>query len=108
MDTPSAATRQHQDQVPQVPTPGSNSQPTATLSLPSEQMMELRDMTARIEKATKDLKQVASTSQVKMTRKDKAIAAGICLGAVGVGVGGTLLAQRISRGRAAKKMSPGQ
>jgi hypothetical protein len=59
----------------------------------------------RINEAAKVISAVAPSANVKMTRKDKLMVAGACLGMVGVGVGSTLLVQSIRRGRAARRMT---
>jgi hypothetical protein len=62
----------------------------------------LREAARRIESAASNIARVADTTTRKLTRKEKMAAAAVATGLVGIGVGSTLLVQRISRGRAAK------
>jgi tartrate dehydratase beta subunit/fumarate hydratase class I family protein len=67
--------------------------------------VQMQEAAKRITEAAKIIQAVAPTTTVKLTRKDKLVVAGACLGMVGVGVGGTLLVQSIRRGRAARRMT---
>jgi hypothetical protein len=66
---------------------------------------QMQEAAKRITEAAKIIQAVAPSTTVKLTRKDKLVVAGACLGMVGVGVGGTLLVQSIRRGRAARRMT---
>lgn len=63
----------------------------------------LRESAARIEAAARNMTAVANSSQVRLGRKEKMVAAGVAVGLVATGVGGTLAVQAIRRGRAARR-----
>lgn len=92
-----------QDTVPRTPTPTNpptNQDSTEALRIANA---ELKATVRQITEATGRLEAVAATSTRRLTRKQKAIAAGTALGLVAVGVAGTLTVQKIRRGRAARR-----
>lgn len=65
----------------------------------------LRESARRIESAASNMARVANTTTKTLTRREKILAAATATGLVGVGIGSTLLVQRIARGRAAKRLA---
>ncbi len=92
------------DTVPPMPQPASSppiSMPLnrADFDALHSDAMALREAARRIEAASRTIQNVASTTNVKLSRRDKGIVVATCVGLVGVGVVGTLGWQRFRRGR---------
>jgi len=104
-------TAQFRDEVPRGPVPAPLPPTQQMVSVVTEPELAalhqaantVREAARHIEVATRGLQQVANSSTIKLTRRDKVVVGMTALGLVGVGVGATLVVQRVSRNRASRR-----
>ncbi len=105
-------TPQFRDEVPRGPVPApitpTQQQMVSVVTEPELAALHqaanvVREAARHIEVATRGLQQVANSSTIKLTRRDKIVVSMTALGLVGVGVGATLAVQRVSRNRANRR-----
>lgn len=98
------------DSVPPAPHLNPNNPPFVPMSPADVAALqaEARSMVEsarRIEAAARNISAVAQRSNAKLGRKEKVIVAATALGLVSIGVGSTLLVQRMRRGRVNRPMT---
>lgn len=96
----------HEDQLKndRVPaTPVAAPIPLTQVTSLREDVAALQETARRIDSAARDLATVAAATTIKLNNKQKMYVAGTAIALVGVGVGGTLIVQKIASSRSAKK-----
>lgn len=92
---------QLKDRVPATPVP--TPIPLTQVTSLREDVAALQETARRIEETARGLNAVAAATTVKLNNKQKMMVAGTAVALVGVGVGSTLVVQKIARSRSAKK-----